>query len=337
MILAESLIHTLNPFALELSDGFGIRWYGLAYLSGFLIAWLILRWMAASRRILLTPAQVTDFLTWLIIGVLVGGRVGYVLLYSPALLWSFDGSFPFWGALKIHEGGMASHGGMAGVIVASILYAHRLRITPWHLIDITAFIAPPGLGLGRVANFINGELWGRPLPEKYWNDPPWWSLKYPMEMVEPNFQYTDQVVLKSTILEGISPEVDRAQAMANAAYAGRADVIEAISPYLTPYYPSQLFQAASDGIILFLGMILIWLLPRKPGVLTGSFLIIYGILRFVTEQYRGQFTTGAGYSSIVVAGGLSVVMVILGISIVTYRSSKNISPIGGLLKPMNSA
>ena len=158
-----------------------------------------------------------------------------------------------------------------------------------------------------------------------------------MEMVEPNFQYTDQVVLKSTILEGISPEVDRAQAMANAAYAGRADVIEAISPYLTPYYPSQLFQAASDGIILFLGMILIWLLPRKPGVLTGSFLIIYGILRFVTEQYRGQFTTGAGYSSIVVAGGLSVVMVILGISIVTYRSSKNISPIGGLLKPMNSA
>ena len=158
-----------------------------------------------------------------------------------------------------------------------------------------------------------------------------------MEMVEPNFQYTDQIIMKSMILEDIPPEMDRAQAMANAAYAGRADVIEAITPYLTPYYPSQLFQAASDGVILFIAMIVVWLFPRKPGVLTGSFLIVYGLLRFITEQYRGQFTTGAGYSSIVVAGGLSVVMVVIGISIIVYRSSRKVPPIGGLLKPMKPA
>ena len=123
LTLAEAYVHDLSPFALRLGDGFGIRWYGLAYLAGFVGGWLILRWMARTGRGLLRPEQVGDFMTWMVIGVLIGGRLGYVFFYSIDLLWTFSGSFPFWGVLEIHKGGMASHGGILGVMGACILWS----------------------------------------------------------------------------------------------------------------------------------------------------------------------------------------------------------------------
>lgn len=356
MLLAESYVHNLDPFALQLTDSFGIRWYGLAYLAGFVVAWLILKWLASTNRILLKPGQVGDFLTWLIIGTLLGGRLGYVLLYSPDLLWTFTDTIPFWGVLAIHEGGMASHGGMAGVVIAAILYARKVGIVPWHLLDVVGFIAPPGLGLGRVANFVNGELWGRPLPESMRADPPWWSFKFPQEIREANFPHGVEVesialtVLPDTLptridelrnqaaQQGLTAADTAAQiselkrsALVDAVYDGQAKASEALAPYLTPYYPSSLFQALSDGLVLFVALVLVWLVPRKPGIITGAYLVTYGILRVLTEQFRAQFTTNWGYSSMVVAGGVSAIMVLIGIGILLYCGRSTREPVGGLL------
>lgn len=330
MVLAESYVHTLDPFAVEFTPGVGIRWYGLAYLAGFLIGWLLLKWLAATRRVELKPTQVGDFLTWLILGVLLGGRLGEVFFYQPDLLWTFEASFPFWGVLAIHKGGMASHGGMIGVALAAFLYARKIGIPGWHALDVTAVLAAPGLGLGRLANFINGELWGRPLPESMRESPPIWSVKYPDEMFLEGFANGPQVDRLASIVE-FGADIGPREALRNAAYAGRTDVIEAITPYLTPYYPSQLFQTASDGIVLFAAVLLAWLVPRKPGIVSGVFLVVYGVLRIATEQFRGQYATEWGASTLTVAVGLSATMVVVGLVILLICSRRNVEPLGGLL------
>ena len=330
MLLAESYIHALDPFAWQISDSFGIRWYGLAYLTGFVVAWLLLKWMASTGRILLKPTQVADFLTWLIVGTLAGGRLGYVCLYSPDLIWTFSDTIPFWGVLEIHKGGMASHGGMIGVVVAAILYARKQQINPWHLLDTVGFIAPPGLGFGRLANFVNGELWGRPLPESMRADPPAWTIKYPDEILIESFPRGVEVDSLVTMVT-VPPNGSIRQSIRDAVYAGQENVSEALAPYLTPFYPSSLFQALSDGLILFIALVVVWLVPRKPGIITGAFLVVYGILRVLTEQFREQFTTNWGYSSMVVAGGLSGIMVLIGLLILFYSSKRDTQKLGGLL------
>ena len=156
-LLAESYIHALDPTAIQLTDTFGIRWYGISYAAGFIVAWLVIWWLATTRRILLSPSQVGDYITYAIIGVLVGGRLGYCLFYEPSLLVTFSDSFPFWGLLAIHQGGMASHGGVISMVVAMWILAARSGLPLMHLLDVTAFVAPPGLFFGRLANFVNRE------------------------------------------------------------------------------------------------------------------------------------------------------------------------------------
>ncbi|MCP4835668.1 MAG: prolipoprotein diacylglyceryl transferase [Phycisphaera sp.] len=332
MILAESYIHDLSPFAIRFGDGFGIRWYGLAYLSGFIAAWLILKWMARTGRSLLQPEQVGDFMTWMVVGVLVGGRVGYVLFYSIDLLWTFSASFPFWGVLEIHKGGMASHGGILGVVFACIFYGRSKGITPWHLLDGVGFCAPIGLGLGRIANFINGELWGRRIPDAMQATPPRWSVKYPDEMIEvdfPNGGAVDGLVTMISNPDNLPPR----EALRNAVYDGRTDVAEAIAPYLVAYYPSQLFQALTDGLLLFALVAIVWLRPRKPGMVTGWFLIGYGVMRIASEQFRAQYMTKWGVSSIWPAAGLSAVMIALGLLVLWWCVRRDTARIGGLIHP----
>ncbi|MHC4810521.1 MAG: prolipoprotein diacylglyceryl transferase family protein, partial [Planctomycetota bacterium] len=145
MLLAQAWIHDLDPFLVEFSDGIGLRWYGLSYIAGFLVAWLLLRGLARSERTPLRPEMAGDLLLACVVGVLVGGRLGYVLFYEPSLLWSFEASAPWWGLLAIHRGGMASHGGMIGVIVAGWIVARRWQLGPRHVFDALAVAAPPGL------------------------------------------------------------------------------------------------------------------------------------------------------------------------------------------------
>jgi len=142
---------------------FALRWYALAYIAGIVIAWRLA--MAALKRPALwpnqtppmRPEQVEDLLTWIILGVILGGRMGYVLFYQPEVYFSNPLLI-----LRVWEGGMAFHGGLVGVIVASWIYAARHNIPRLAMADLVAHTVAPGLLLGRLANFVNAELWGRP-------------------------------------------------------------------------------------------------------------------------------------------------------------------------------
>lgn len=152
-------IHAMDPFLLRFPDGFfldGIRWYGLAYVLAFAIAALLLHIYYRHGRSPLNTDQQTSLLTAIIIGVLGGGRLGYFLLYAPAELLQNPLVL-----LQVWQGGMASHGGMLGILAALLWFSRKYRQSFWQMADITVTLAPPGILLGRIANYINGELWGK--------------------------------------------------------------------------------------------------------------------------------------------------------------------------------
>tara|TARA_B100001059_G_scaffold181803_1_gene182842 strand:- start:332 stop:1345 length:1014 start_codon:yes stop_codon:yes gene_type:complete len=334
LILAESYIHSLDPDALRITDSFTIKWYGLSYLAGFVVAWWLIRWLAGSGRILLSRTDATDFITYCVGGVLVGGRFGYCLFYDPSLLIDFSANFPFWGLLAIHQGGMASHGGMIGVIIAMVLFSRSRNLPFLHLLDVTAFIAPPGLFFGRLANFINGELWGVALPDSMQASPPWWSVKYPQEIQSAPVEAImslNTTVLQSTTTTGM----DSVRLIVEEAYRGNSELINQMSPYLVARWPSQLFQAASDGPALFIALMLVWLVPRKPGVIAGCFLFFYGVLRIVTEVFREPDEGVALFLSLSRGQVLSVALVVAGLLLVALARARPSDPIGGLRTAKN--
>lgn len=333
--MLASIVHTLDPFALEFAPGLGLRWYGLAYLSGFVVAYLLMRWMARTGRSLMRPEEVDGFLTSMVLGVLLGGRLGHVLFYEPSLLWSFSDAFPFWGLLEIHKGGMASHGGIAGVIIAAVWFGKRHWISGLHMLDMVAFATCPGLMFGRLANWVNGELWGRALPPVEQATPPWWSVKYPTEMYEITFDVSRaQPALEAARASGVSGVEGEPWTvmLVRACYEGNEQVIRALEPALTAYYPSNFFQALTDGPILMGVLALLWLKPRKPGVIGGSFLIAYGVLREVTEQYREPDPGVAMIGPLTLPMALSLLMIAAGAVMVTICARRAHDPVCGLLR-----
>ena len=157
-------LFSISLFGME----FALRWYALAYIAGIIIAWRLA--VLATRRATLwpantppmAPAQIEDLLTWIILGVILGGRLGFVLFYQPAYYLANPTEI-----LMVWQGGMAFHGGLLGVVIAAWLYSLRHNIPKLSLADLITHTVPPGLLLGRLANFINAELWGRP------SDLPW--------------------------------------------------------------------------------------------------------------------------------------------------------------------
>lgn len=160
--LSKYWVHDLDPFLWQFPDSFGswgpggIRWYGISYLAGFVFAYFLLKTYYKNKRSPYDSEQILNFMTFLVLGVLLGGRIGYSLLYrgneflqDPFML------------LRVWEGGMASHGGFAGVCIAALLYARYSKQSPFPVGDLIVSVVPPGLFFGRIANFINGELWGR--------------------------------------------------------------------------------------------------------------------------------------------------------------------------------
>ena len=221
----------INPILIAIGP-FAIRWYALAYIIGIIAGWFYARAIIVSERLWGGPAPFTvldfdDFVIWITLGIILGGRTGYVLIYN----------LPFFAAhpieiFQLWNGGMSFHGGVIGCAVAIILFALRRRIPVLSLADVTAAVAPIGLCLGRLANFINGELWGRPA------DVPW-------AMVFPNG-----------------------------------------GPL--PRHPSQLYEAALEGIVLFivLGLLVRAGALKRPGAVTGAFALGYGIARITCEFFR---------------------------------------------------
>ncbi len=212
-----------------------IRWYALAYVAGILLGWRYAVMLVRNARLwafrgpVATPTQIDDLILWITLGVIVGGRLGHVLFYTPSLIWKDPVEI-----LKTWHGGMSFHGGAIGVLLAGIWFGRRNRLDLLRLGDVITAAAPIGLFFGRIANFINGELWGRPttLP---------WGIIFP----------------------GADPVV--------------------------PRHPSQLYEAALEGLGLF--TLLAWgtygpkLLNRR-GVIMGMFIAGYGVVRVSLENVR---------------------------------------------------
>ena len=307
MLFAEYL-HRLDPVLFRITDGIQIRWYGIAYVLGFFVGYLLLlRW---ARRGIgeLKPEETGDFITYAaIFGVMLGGRLGYMLLYDRAEFFSDPLIF-----FKVTGGGMASHGGIAGLFLFTLWWARRHRCSWTGLGDNLVAAAPVGLFFGRLANFVNGELYGRAASVP-------WAMKFPEEATAwaGDAGTTEQYAQLSALLTEHGPAADVADergliltlARTNDAFA------EGLRPLLTPRHPSQLYQAALEGLLLFAILFVIrekW--PRAPhGLLTGLFFILYALFRIWGEHYREPdafimgFTEGQFYSLFMIAVGLAFI------------------------------
>ncbi|MBU1384671.1 MAG: prolipoprotein diacylglyceryl transferase [Alphaproteobacteria bacterium] len=230
-----------------------IRWYALAYVAGIVLGWWYANRLARNNAIWqpgkppVTSPQLDDLVLWITLGIILGGRFGYALFYKPELYANlFTGAD--WGErlglFRLWDGGMSFHGGLLGVSLAMVWYAWKNKIRLLSLGDLIAPVAPIGLFFGRIANFINGELWGRP------TDAPW-GMVFCNRTIETMYGYCP---------------------------AG-----------LVPRHPSQLYEAALEGIAL---AVILWLaifkgrLLAKPGYVTGLFLFGYGLVRASLENVR---------------------------------------------------
>ncbi len=319
-------LHTLDPYAIG-----PIRWYGLSYLMGFLVGYGLVRRVTRVGVSTLTPQQVGDFVVWLAMGIVIGGRLGYVLFYRIELLWTFSDSLPYWNLLAINQGGMASHGGILGAVLAGWLYTVRRGGHRWlHLLDLIAFGAPMGLFFGRVANFINGELIGRAcapgLP---------WAVKFPQEMYEWGYPQLNRLQ-QSIDAAGAFPGVQRhpigvhLPQIIEKLQAGSQPLADLIGPMLTPRHPSQLYQALLEGLLLFFILAWVWAKPRQPGVVAGIASLSYAVLRIIGECFR-QPDAHIGFQWLGLTRGqlLSVGLLAVGVAclVAAYRSGSQ--PMGG--------
>ncbi len=238
-------VHDFSPFLIEFADGVGIRYYGLAYVLGFMMAAFLIHRAARTNRTPLQPARLDGFLFALILGVMVGGRLGSVILYGSGRYLSEP-----WRIFYVWEGGMASHGGFIGVCVAVILFARRHRLPPLALGDLVCMAAPPGLFLGRIANFINGELWGKVTTVS-------WAWIFP-------------------------------EAPYRAGHPGYFE--PALQRMVNPRHPSQLYEAALEGALLGGYLLWrFWGSSdrRRPnGQLLAEFLVVYSGARIFCELFR---------------------------------------------------
>jgi len=345
MLTLGAWLHDIDPIA------FGpVRWYGLSYIAGFALAYLMLRAMA-KRGMFRIPAQaVLDAILALVIGVIVGGRLGSVIFYNPSLILEFTSSPPWWGVLAINRGGMASHGGMVGVILACWWIARQHKIPMLHVADMMALAAPVGLMLGRIANFVNGELLGK-IVARPWEEAPWWSVKFPQELGSRTLEWYNAVgpdtraemnelsfgYLGTERAAGLS-EPERVDAISGfvtqSIQQGVAIVAEQIGPLLNARHPSQLYQAFFEGVFLLLVLWAIASKPRKPGVIGAWFLIVYGAGRIFTEFYRLPDVGVSGFFPGLSRGqSLSVLMIVAGFALLGWVMMKSKQePMGGWLR-----
>ncbi len=305
-------LHDLSPFLIRFSDSIGIRWYGLAYVAGFLAGFLLLRNFCRRGYCELHHSQVGDFITMAaLLGVLIGGRIGYMLFYNlDAFLQNPLIFFHFL------QGGMASHGGILGLVAFTYIFARKKKISWRGIGDNLCTVAPMGLFFGRIANFINGELYGRK------TDQPW-AVQFPEEIREENF-LSPEGLTRADLGRELAPlKIPSSQS----ADYGDTGIIEAardndtvkeiLRDYLNARHPSQIYQALLEGLALFI--ILYILRCRYPklrqGILTGMFFIGYAIFRIIGEQFReaadgyvGIFTRGQFLSLFMVAVGLLFIL-----------------------------
>ena len=272
----EFVIHNINPIILPIFGPIAIRWYGFAYLIGFLMTFLLLKNWSKKGIFKIPTDKIGNFIfLFAIFGVFLGGRLGYQLLYNfdifiknPLILF------------KVWEGGMSSHGGFIGTIIFMIFYSKKEGYSFWNISDHIALTASLGIACGRIANFINGELWGRVTDVK-------WAIIFPQEIGLKYGNY-DTNLINQLYMSGV----------------------------LSPRHPSQIYQAICEGFIVFL--VLLYLRKTKlahiPGILSSYYLILYAITRILVEFFRepdsivyfGWMTKGQLYSLLMLFGGFLI-------------------------------
>ncbi len=258
-MIAAISFPNIDPIAISLGP-FAIRWYALAYIGGLLMAWWYCRWLTTRPPREVGAEAFDDFLLWATLGIIFGGRLGSVLFYKPGFYFANPQEI-----LMVWRGGMSFHGGLLGVAVAEIAFARRRGIPLLALTDIVAAAAPIGLFLGRIANFVNGELFGRPseLP---------WAMVFP--------------------------------------HGGPL-----------ARHPSQLYEAALEGLVLFLvlyALVRLRALERK-GSLTGAFLIGYALARMLAELFREPDTyIGFLAGGVTMGQVLSLPLLLAGLGLVIW-------------------
>ena len=295
MLLAY-YVHDLSPFLVQFG-GLGLRWYGLSYLAGFLIGILLYRRLAQRGYSVLRPDQVTDFITMgALFGVLLGGRLGYMLFYDPDRF--FHDPLVFF---RVWEGGMASHGGIIGLTLFTIWFSRRHHLSFRNLGDNLVVVAPVGLFFGRCANFINGELYGR-ITEAVW------AVQFPKEILLYSPEHLDRLLGKAAV---INPSFANPEAVI-AGVAGSPPLHDLLAMEISPRYPSQLVEAALEGILLFT---ILWMLRTRvrlaDGMLSGIFFVGYALLRIAGECFRepdAPMTAGLTRGQF-----LSLFMIVIGI------------------------
>ena len=340
-------VHDIDPFAIQIWGGFGLRWYGLAYVAGFFIAYLMLRWMIRRGLTPIPAERAGDFILFSAIAGVVGGRLGYALLYRPDLFVSFSSRVPFWDLLDITQGGMASHGGMVGAVAAAWWFGRgfktpdggRVEKTGWlHCAELMTLMAPPGLALGRLANFVNGELLGRMVAAP--GEPsPWWSVKFPQERIS---GHAPELTVEQwqQLNEIVAPYLPRDPALtSNEAFTiGYEKVIdliqrggpmgrslaEQVAPLLAARHPSQLYQAVAEGLLVGAVLWAVWYRKRPPGVIGAAFLITYGAGRVATEFWRLPDAHLQAQRVLGLSRGqwLSAVMIVIGAAMLVWTLAR---------------
>lgn len=300
------MIHDLSPIALPIYGNIAVRWYGLSYLLGFIAAYLMIRWLASRQRTDLNSELVADLVTYTALGTMIGGRLGYCLFYSPELFANFRDSFPYWGVFAVNEGGMASHGGMIGIFIGAWLFAYRKNQNFLYVLDLVTVVGPIGVFFGRIANFINGELVGRPAPPDF----PL-AVKFPQDILNwPKYDFSKLQGLSEAVQKiGVSNEqwsnwlskYNSDSQVRTQVYETLIKLIESIQqkssevsvqikvlldPLLIPRHPSQLYAALGEGLFLFLILFFLFKNPRRPGFITSIFFILYAIVRIGDEMFR---------------------------------------------------
>ena len=251
-----------DPVLIQLGP-FAIRWYALAYITGILLGWFYARAIVRNGKLWGGPAPITaldvdDFIVWVTLGIILGGRLGYVLFYNPG----YFAEHPM-EAFQLWKGGMSFHGGFTGCVLAVVLFARKNKIPILSLGDVTCATGTLGVLLGRIANFINGELWGRPTDVA-------WGMVFP-------------------------------------------------SGGPIPRHPSQLYEAALEGLLLFIVLALLIRggALRRPGLIIGAFAVGYSLARSFCELFREpDAQLGFLWNTITMGTLLSIPLLLFGVALI---------------------
>jgi phosphatidylglycerol---prolipoprotein diacylglyceryl transferase len=269
-----------DPVALQLGP-FAIKWYGLAYLAGLLLGWLYIRRLLAQPKLWaddqppFARAKVDDLLLYITVGVVLGGRLGFVFFYEPGYYLANPQDI-----IAVWKGGMAFHGALVGCAIAIWIFAWRNAVNPWSTADLCTAAVPIGLFFGRIANFINGELFGRPT-----------SLPWGMVFPEARLHY---------------PQVEP-----------------------TPRHPSQLYEAAMEGLILFIVLRILthyFGALKRPGLVSGTFLVGYALARSISEEFFRQPHFGHAFNvgPLTVGTVYSIPMLIAGVIVIYLARTREL-------------